>query len=116
MAPPPDAGPRLLAIKLLHTVVWAGFVACILGVPVTAARGRFDLAVLFAVVVFGEVVVLGLNRWTCPLTPVAARYTEDRRPNFDIFLPEWLARYNKHIFGPLYVLGLVYLAVAWLSG
>jgi hypothetical protein len=39
--------------------------------------------------------VLWLNGWRCPLTDVAARYTDDRRANFDIYLPEWLARYNE---------------------
>ncbi len=49
----------------------------------------------------------------CPLTDVAARYTEDRRDNFDIYLPEFLARHNKLIFGVLYVAGLLVLLVRW---
>ena len=48
----------------------------------------------------------------CPLTDVAARYTSDRRDNFDIYLPLWLARYNKHVFGTLYVAGIVYTLMA----
>ena len=59
--------------------------------------------------------VLALNRWTCPLTPVAARYTDDRSDNFDIFLPEWLARHNKTVFGALYIGGLALLLVTWIS-
>jgi len=55
--------------------------------------------------------VLWLNGWRCPLTDVAARYTDDRRANFDIYLPEWLARYNKQIFGPMYAVGLIVLAI-----
>ena len=58
-------------------------------------------------------VVLALNRWRCPLTPIAARYTDDRRANFDIYLPEWLARHNTEIFGSLYLAGVVLLAVRW---
>jgi hypothetical protein len=49
----------------------------------------------------------------CPLTDLAARYTDDRRDNFDIYLPEWLARHNKRIFGWLFVGGLVFTAVRW---
>jgi hypothetical protein len=75
--------------------------------------GRFGAAAILAPLVLGEVVVLWLNRWSCPLTAVAARYTDDRRANFDIFLPEWLARYNKQIFGPVYVVGITYLAVMY---
>ena len=102
------AAGRLRAIKLLHTAVWAVFTSCILAIPVLASQGRFGAAAMLAVLVLGEVVVLWLNRWSCPLTAVAARYTEDRRANFDIYLPEWLARYNKQIFGPLYVVGVGY--------
>ena len=104
----------LLAIKVVHTIVWVFFVVCILAVPSMTARGEFRLALLFAGIVFVEVVVLMVNRWSCPLTPMAARYTQDRRDNFDIFLPEWLARHNKVIFGGLYVVSLVYLAIAWI--
>lgn len=64
--------------------------------------------------VFVEVLVLVFNHWHCPLTPVAARFTTDRRDNFDIFLPEWLARCNKEMFGELYVAGVVYVAYRWL--
>ncbi len=38
-------------------------------------------------------------------TDLAARYTEDRRGNFDIYLPVWLARQNKTIFGTLFLAG-----------
>ena len=106
---------RVRLIKLVHTVVWAGFAGCIVAIPVLALQQRFRLAALLALIVLGEVVVLALNRWRCPLTPIAARYTDDRRANFDIYLPEWLARYNKEIFGPLYLAGVVLLAVRWMA-
>lgn len=104
---------RLVAIKLLHTAVWAFFVASIAGIPLSAAAGRLDWAAVLAGVVFLEVVVLGVNRMRCPLTDVAAHYTTDRRPNFDIYLPEWLARYNKEVFGTLYLAGLLYALARW---
>ena len=109
------ATSALRAIKLLHTVVWAGFAGCIVAIPVLTFLGRFRLAALLALIVLGEVVVLALNRWRCPLTPIAARYTNDRRANFDIYLPEWLARHNKEIFGPLYLASVVLLAVKWMD-
>jgi hypothetical protein len=49
----------------------------------------------------------------CPLTGVAARYTDDRRDNFDIYLPLWLARYNKLIFGSLFAAGLLFTLACW---
>ncbi len=68
--------------------------------------------ILIAIVGF-EVLVLLINRFRCPLTGIAARYTQDRRDNFDIYLPLWLARYNKQIFGSLYVAGIFYTLVQW---
>lgn len=44
---------------------------------------------------------------------VAARYTGDRNDNFDIYLPLWLARYNKPIFGTLFVVGVAVALCAW---
>jgi hypothetical protein len=104
---------QLFAVKLLHTVVWAFFAACIIGVLPFALLGRLRVAGALCAVVFVEVIVLLGNRWRCPLTPIAAQFTDDRKANFDIFLPEWLARYNKEIFGTLYVGELVLVVYLW---
>jgi len=39
---------------------------------------------------------------------MVARDTDDRCENFDIYLPEWRAKYNKLIFGTLYFAGVVF--------
>ena len=67
---------------------------------------------LFALVGL-EVIVLLANRLRYPLTRIAARYTQDRRDNVDIYLPLWLARYNKHIFGMLFATGIFYTVMVW---
>lgn len=105
--------PTLKAIKAAHTIVWALFAGCIFAIPVASWRGEHRAAAWLAAIVAGEVAVLVLNKWRCPLTSVAARYTDDRRENFDIYLPEWLARYNKLIFGALYVAGVVFALARW---
>lgn len=105
----------LRKIKLVHTVIWAFFVACILAIPLLTVLSQFRLAFIFAAIVAVEVAVLLLNRMSCPLTGVAARYTDDRRANFDIYLPEWVARHNKTIFGTLYVAGVLLLLASWLA-
>lgn len=107
----PDA--KLRAIKILHTLVWAIFAGAILAIPATAARGDLKLAWGLAGFVFVEVAVLLANRMRCPLTDVARRYTAAREDNFDIYLPLWLARHNKTIFGGLYIVGIAY--AAWMS-
>jgi hypothetical protein len=105
----------LSAIKLGHTVVWAFFVACIAAIAVFAAVGNFRVAAVFTAVVACEVAVLVMNGMRCPLTALAARQTADRRANFDIYLPEWLARNNQAIFGILYAAAVLYLLVRWLE-
>lgn len=106
----------LRAVKLMHTLVWALFAGCILALPVVAWHRQFSTALLLIALVLVEVVILLANRLRCPLTAVAARYTDDRRDNFDIYLPLWVARYNKHIFGTLFVAGVLFTVVVWIQG
>jgi hypothetical protein len=113
VTPDPRGRDALRAIKLLHTAVWAIFAGSIVAMPLLALAGALRSATVLAGLVMLEVLVLVLNRMRCPLTAVAARYTDDRRDNFDIYLPEWLARYNKHVFGALYVAGLLVLLACW---
>ena len=116
-APSPPRSPMraLRAVKALHTIVWAFFAGCILAIPVLVWRDNLPGAFLLIAIVLVEVVVLVANRWRCPMTDVAARYTTDRRDNFDIYLPAWLARYNKAIFGSLFLLGLLLALLRWMG-
>ena len=104
---------RLRVVKVIHTLAWAFFSTCVVLIPLAAWQQRLVLATVLIGIVAIESLVLVLNAWRCPLTDVAARYTEDRSPNFDIYLPLWLARYNKHIFGTLYAVGIVCTVLAW---
>jgi hypothetical protein len=103
----------LRRIKLFHTLVWAAFAGAILAIPVLACYESFTGALFLGAFVAVECVILALNRMRCPLTGVAARYTDDRRANFDIFLPRWLAQHNKLIFGSLYLAGIVFAFLKW---
>ena len=100
----------LVLVKSLHTVIWALFVACILAIPILVLAERPRLALALIGIVAIEVLIIVFNWWRCPLTDVAARYTADRRDNFDIYLPVWLARYNKAIFGTLFFAGVLFTA------
>ena len=103
----------LRIVKIVHTLVWALFAGCIVALPIVAWLQDIRAAMILIAIVGFEVLVLLLNRFRCPLTGIAARYTQDRRDNFDIYLPLWVARYNKQIFGSLYVAGIVYTLVQW---
>ena len=98
----------LRVIKVVHTVAWAALVAVILAIPVMAWLNRLTAVVLLTAIMLAEVAVLLANGWRCPLTLLAGRYTDDRRANFDIYLPLWLAANNKRIFGTIFVGGLMF--------
>jgi|SRR5687767_1530152 hypothetical protein len=110
-----SAPAALRAVKIVHTVAWALFAGCIVALPIAAWQRNFLAAGILIAVVLVEVMVLLANRFRCPLTAVAARYTDDRRDNFDIYLPLWIARYNKQIFGTLFVAGIVFTLIVWRS-
>jgi len=110
------AAPNVFTyVSIIHTIVWAFFAGAVLVIPIAAWQRRFELMLWSAGIVFLEVIVLVVNRFRCPLTGVAARYTSERQPNFDIYLPTWLAQYNKEIFGSIFVAGLVLGLVRWLT-
>ncbi|MEP7343225.1 MAG: hypothetical protein ABI977_36200 [Acidobacteriota bacterium] len=102
----PDASLRV--IKLLHTIVWAFFAGCIIAIPILSFMRRCNQAIALIGVVLIEVLILVVNRMRCPLTGVAARYTNERSDNFDIYLPVWIARNNKLIFGLLFLGGVLF--------
>lgn len=97
----------LTLVKSLHTLVWSVMAAAVLYVVYCGLAGGGGplLAVSIGLVLL-ETAVLLFNKWRCPLTDVAARYAAADRDNFDIYLPEWLARHNKTVFGGLFLLGL----------
>lgn len=79
--------------------------ACILAIPAFGWAEMYRQVIWLTVIVIIEIIVLAMNGWQCPLTDLAARHTDNRRDNFDIYLPGWLARNNKLIFGWLFVTG-----------
>ena len=105
----------LTTIKVVHTIVWAFFASCIVAIPIASWHGDHRIAAWLAAIVSVEFFVLVLNGWRCPLTSVANRYTQDRRDNFDIYLPLWLARHNKLVFGSLYVAGVAFALARWMQ-
>jgi len=81
--------------------------------PWFAWRRQFEVALVLIGIVSVEILILAINRFRCPLTAVAARYTTETRANFDIYLPLWLARYNKQIFGTLFAAGVACTILQW---
>ncbi len=103
-----DASQKLFRIKLLHTLVWVFFVAIIFYILYSGITGAITRFTWIAIgLVIGEGLVLLIFRMFCPLTVIARKYSDSEKANFDIFLPEWLAKYNKEIFTSIYLVGVV---------
>ena len=113
MAIAPSHAAALRLVKTAHTIVWAIFAGSIVAIPALAWFGHERQAAALIMLVLVEVLVLVANGGSCPLTAVAARFTADRRDNFDIYLPHWLARYNKLIFGSIYIFGVAVTFARW---
>jgi hypothetical protein len=105
----------VIAIKVVHTVVWAMVAGSIVALPFAGAFRRFRWAAILTGLVLLECLALALNRGRCPLSDMAAHFTADRADNFDIFLPNWLARYNKIIFGGWFIAGELVVLWYWLK-
>ncbi|MBD2756527.1 hypothetical protein [Spirosoma validum] len=99
---------KLVSTKLLHTAIWAFFVTAIgyiLYCGVANDISQYTWIAAGLVILEGLVLLVFGGR--CPLTLIARNYSNSDRDNFDIFLPNWLARYNKLIFTSLYIAGLI---------
>lgn len=103
---------KLIAIKSLHTLIWVGYNIVIFYLLFAVLTDRIDRLFWIGLGLVGlEVLVLLLFRMYCPLTLIARRYSDSTAANFDIYLPHWLAKYNKAIYGGLMV--LVLLGLFW---
>jgi|SRR3978361_784119 hypothetical protein len=111
-----QARRALRRVKMFHTFAWLVFASAILAIPIATALNALSWAMWLSLLVWAEVFVLVINRMRCPLTAVAERYTQDRAGNFDIFLPEWLARNNQLIFGSAFLMDELFLLLRWTAG
>lgn len=103
-----NAKQKLIAIKSLHTLIWFAYVIIIFYILYNALIDRIDTKFWIAVAsVIVEGIILIANRWRCPLTVAAKRYSEDVSVGFDIFIPRWLAEHNKTIFTTLFVIAMI---------
>ncbi len=99
---------KLFYVKLAHTIIWAFYVFVIFYILYTGIFNKVNFYTWVAIgLVILEGVILILFKWRCPLTIWGARYTDDQDVGFDIYLPRWLAKYNKTIFTTIFGIGVV---------
>ena len=90
---------KLITIKLVHTAIWIFFNVVIFYLLYAVIIGKIDKWLWIGLGLFViEGIVLMIFKMKCPLTVIARRYSFSTRENFDIYLPEWLAKYNKPIY------------------
>lgn len=94
--------PKLIIIKTVHSLIWLFFNVVIFYMLYAAITGKLDkwLWIGFALFLL-EGIILLLFKFACPLTVMARKYSDSTRHNFDIYLPEWLAKHNKLIYTSL---------------
>lgn len=90
---------ELKIIKAIHTLIWILYNAVIFYLLYAVITDKLNILFWAAWgFVLLEGLVLVMFKWTCPLTLMARRYTSSQKDNFDIYLPNWLAKYTKTIY------------------
>ncbi|MBP9758789.1 hypothetical protein KBD45_03770 [Candidatus Dojkabacteria bacterium] len=99
---------KLNLVKSVHTLIWFVMASATLYIFYAGITKTFNSWLWISIFLLtGESIVLIFNKWKCPFTPMAMKYTTDRGDNFGIFLPKRIAKYNKLIFGTIFILGLL---------
>jgi hypothetical protein len=103
---------NLTTIKIIHTIIWIFFNVVLFYLAYAVIVNKIDIFVWIGIIlILLEGIVLLSFKKMCPLTILARKYSESTRDNFDIYLPEWLARNNKLIYTTFFIIivcGIIY--------
>ena len=103
---------KILIVKLVHTAIFLALSLLLLLVLYQGIVGRLTAWTGIAMAAFAaEGVILWRNGWRCPITT----YTEDLGAEdgrvVDIFLPKWFADRVLPIYGSLFAIACLLLAI-----
>ena len=102
---------NLFVLKLIHTLIWLFFNVVLFYMAYAVVVNKIDKYVWIGIgLILLEGIVLLIFGRMCPLTVLARKYSDSTKDNFDIFLPNWLARHNKLIYTTLFVVICILLA------
>ena len=103
---------KLTLIKIIHTIIWVFFNVVLFYMAYAVIVNKIDRLVWIGVaLIILEGVVLLIFSKMCPLTIIARKYSGSAKDNFDIYLPNGLAKYNKQIYTTFFIIivcGLIY--------
>jgi hypothetical protein len=96
---------KLSMIKTAHTLIWVFFNVVLFYMAYAVIVNRIDKFVWIGMgCIVVEWIVLLYFHWQCPFTILARKYSDSTKDNFDIYIPNWLAKYNKPIYITLFSL------------
>ena len=108
---------KLVLIKVVHTLIWVFFNVVIFYLLYAVLINKIDKWVWICLGLIAlEGIVLWVFRNMCPITVVARKYSSSTRDNFDIYLPNWLARYNKQIYTSIVLISVLILLYRLITG
>jgi hypothetical protein len=108
LLPPRWHGGTLIAIKTIHTMLFASIGAAVALFVWDGIRGHPRRRTAYALgVALGETAVYVSNNQVCPLTPLAEEFGAESGSVVDIFLPDAVARRIPVVSGTALVLGIV---------
>lgn len=107
---------KLILIKTIHTVIWVFFNIVIFYLLYAVIVNKIDKWVWICIgLILLEGMILLVFKKICPVTLIARKYSDSQAANFDIFLPNWLAKYNKEIYTVIVLIAVIILAYRLLS-
>jgi hypothetical protein len=99
---------KLTLIKIIHTAIWVFFNFVIFYMLYAAIANKLDLWLWLG---YGFIFLEGLTLLTfkshCPLNLLARKYSNSTKDNFDIYLPNWLAKYTKLIYTTIVAIAFI---------
>ena len=96
---------KLFYLKLIHTIIWVFYVLVFFYILYACIYNRINMYLWIAIgLEVIEITILIIFKGKCPLTILGYKYIKNPEVGFDIYLPRWLAKYNKIIYG----LGLIF--------
>ena len=93
------AASKLTLVKTVHTIIWVFYNLVIFYLLYAVIAGKIDKWVWTGLGLFlFEAIILIIFKMKCPLTLMARKYSNSGKANFDIYLPNWLAKNNLKIY------------------
>jgi hypothetical protein len=101
---------KLEFIKIIHTIIWVFFNIVIFYLLYAVVVNKIDNRVWICIgLLTVEGIVLLVFKNVCPVTLLARKFSDSQKDNFDIYLPNWLARHNKKIYTVIVLIAIAIL-------